>query len=99
MEKRYSDALRKLARQAKNRLSGRKYIEGSGYKVYNGGLLADYQLVQINKKEDEKLYEKVSQILSENIDIVNPIGRLVDKEIIKNMSSQEKESVYFQFSG
>lgn len=95
MEKGYSDALRRLARQAKNRLTGRNYMDGSGYKVYSGGLLADYKLVQISKRDDEILYEKVSRILSENIDIVNPIGKLVDKKKISIMSAQEKERYVF----
>jgi hypothetical protein len=91
MEKRCCDALRKLARQAKNRLSRRDYIEGNGYKVYSGGLIADYKLVHLSNKEDEKFYEKVSEMLSENIDTMNPLGRLVDKTKLELMSNKERE--------
>lgn len=95
MKKTRCDALRRLARQAKNRLSGRNCMEGNGYKVYSGGLLAEYKLVRINEKEDERLYEKVSEILNENIDTINPIGRLADSNRMNAMNTQEKERYIF----
>lgn len=91
MDKTCCDALRRLARQAKNRLSRRDYIEGNGYKVYSGGLIADYKLVHLSNKEDEKFYEKVSEILSENIDTINPLGKLVDKNKLELMTNKERE--------
>lgn len=91
MEKGCCDALRRLARQAKNRLSKRDYIEGKGYKVYSGGLIADYKLVQISGKEDENFYQKVSEMLTENIDIINPLGKLVDKSKLDSMNNKDRE--------
>lgn len=91
MERYNCDALRRLARQAKNRLSRRKYFEGSDYKLYDGGLTAEYKLVQLSNKEDEKFYAQVSQILKENIDTVNPLGKLVDKSKLEQMSNKERE--------
>ena len=88
MERSCSDALRRLAKQAKNRLNGRK---NGGYKIYGGEFLADYKLVQISSKEDERFYQKVSEILKENYDIINPLGKLVEIEKIANMSDIEKE--------
>lgn len=88
MEKGCCDALRRLAKQAKNKLNGKK---DNDYKIYGGGLLADYKLVQISSKEEEKFYQKVSKILSENYDIINPLGKLVDIEKLEQMSDIEKE--------
>lgn len=92
MENCNCEALRRLARQAKNRLSRRKYFEGNGdYKMYNGGLIADYKLVHLNQKEDERLYEKVREMLNEDIDTVNPLGKIVDKARIEQMTNKERE--------
>lgn len=92
MEKGCRDALRRLARQAKNRLSRQNYFEGKGkYKVYNGGLVADYKLVQLSNKEDEKFYQRVKDILKEDIDTINPLGKLVDKCKLEQMSNNERE--------
>ena len=91
MDKSRCEALRKLARQAKNRLSNRGFESGGNYKVYLGGFLADYKLVQLSKREDEKFYEQVSKILNENIDTVNPLGKLVDKNKLEEMNNRERE--------
>lgn len=98
MEKNYScDALKRLARQAKNRLSRRNYINGNGeVKVISGGYLADYKLILLSGKEDEKLYCKVKEILSENEDAVNPIGKLVDKSKFSALSPCEQERYLFE---
>jgi hypothetical protein len=91
MEKRCNcDALRKLARQAKNRLSGREKEKGD-YKVYSGGFIADYKLVLLSNKEDERFYARVSEMLRENVDTINPLGQLVDKPRFALMSDLERE--------
>ena len=91
MEKNYNcDALKRLARQAKNRLSNHKYLNGKGeYNVRNSGYLAEYKLMLLSSKEDEKLYSKVCQILSENKDIINPLGQLVDKSRFSTLSEKD----------
>jgi len=91
MEKSNCEALRKLARQAKNRLCNREFEYKGDYKVYCGGFLADYKLVQLNKREDEKFYEQVSKMLSEDIDTINPLGKLVDKTKLDEMNNKERE--------
>lgn len=97
MDKNYNcDALKRLARQAKNRLSKRNYLNGKGeLKVINGGYLADYKLVLLSGKDDEKLYCKVKEMLSENEDTANPIGRLVDKTKFSSLSLCEQERYIF----
>lgn len=90
-----NDALRKLARQAKERLSSGGYKEpdryGSIFKVYEGGIVADYKLVVLSDTEDEKLYNKVCEILKDNVDITNPIGRIADQSVLSKMNDYEKD--------
>ncbi len=92
-------ALKRLARQAKNRLGKRNYYNGKGdFKVIDGGYLADYKLVLLSNKEDEKLYSKVKTILSENEDVINPLGRLVDKTKFSSLSEMDKERYIFNLA-
>ena len=90
-----NDARRRLARQAKERLSSGGYKQperySSVFKVYEGGIVADYKLVVLSDTEDEKLYNKVKEILNENVDITNPIGKIVDKSKLENMNSFERD--------
>ena len=100
MDKNYNcDALKKLARQAKNRLSQRNYFNGKGeLNVIKNNFFADYKLVLISNKEDEKLYSKVKEILNENEDVINPIGKLVDSNKYKNLSQMDKERYIFNLA-
>ena len=92
-------ALKRLARQAKNRLGKRNYYNGKGdFKVIDGGYLADYKLVLLSNKEDEKLYSKVKTILSENEDVINPLGKLVDKNKFFSLSEMDKERYIFNLA-
>ena len=93
------DALKKLARQAKNRLSKRNYFNGKGeLGVDKSNFLAEYKLVLISNKEDEKLYLKVKEILEENEDVINPIGRLVDSNKYQKLSNNDKERYIFNLA-
>lgn len=93
------DALKRLARQAKNRLSNRNYFNGKGeYKVVNDNYFADYKLVLLSAKDDEKLYNKVREMLSENEDAINPIGKLVDKTKFSSLSEMDKERYIFNLA-
>lgn len=90
-----NDALKRLARQAKERLACGGYKEpqkyGSKFKVYEGGIVADYKLVMLSDTEDEKLYNLVCEILKENEDVTNPIGKLADPVKIANMNTYERD--------
>lgn len=96
MEKiRNNDALKRLAQQAKKRLTKGAYQEtqkyASKFKVYEGGIVADYKIVVQSDSEDEKLYNKVCALLKENIDIIDPLGQIIDKEKLNSLSSLEKD--------
>lgn len=90
-----SDALKKLARQAKERLSCGEYNKPQGFaskfKIYEGGIVADYKLIILSDTEDEKLYKQICEMLDENIDVLNPIGKIADKEKISNMTQSERD--------
>lgn len=100
MEKNNScDALKRLARQAKNRLGKRNYLNRKGEsKVGSDYYLADYKLVLLSTKEDEKLYLKVKSILSEDEDVINPLGKLVDKNKFFSLSEMDKERYIFNLA-
>ena len=90
-----NDALKRLAQQAKKRLTKGAYNEtqkyASKFKVYEGGIVADYKLVVLNDSEDEKLYNKVCQILNDNIDCIDPLGKIIDFEKLNKLSNIEKD--------
>lgn len=90
-----NDALKRLAQQAKKRLTKGAYQEtqkyASKFKVYEGGIVADYKIVVQSDSEDEKLYNKVCALLKENIDIIDPLGQIIDKEKFNSLSNLEKD--------
>lgn len=90
-----NDALKKLARQAKERLSCGEYKQPHAYcskfKIYEGGIVADYKLVVLSDTEDEKLYKQICEILDNNIDVLNPIGLIADKTKLSKMTNSERD--------
>ncbi len=90
-----NDALKKLAKQAKERLSCGGYNQPQGFaskfKIYEGGIVADYKLIILSDTEDEKLYKQICEILDENIDVLNPIGQIADKEKLSEMTQNERD--------
>ena len=89
------DALKRLAQQAKERLSSGGYKQpqkyGSKFKIYEGGIVADYKLVVLSDTEDVKLYKRVCELLRENEDVINPIGQICDSSKLEQMSSFDRD--------
>lgn len=56
------------------------------------------KIFETETKEDELLYKKVCELLSQNRVIINPIGELADKNKMKNMSESEKQHYIFELS-
>ncbi|MDD2445594.1 MAG: hypothetical protein PHX09_02150 [Clostridia bacterium] len=85
-----NDLLKKLALQAKKRLIGEiqfnTYYVDEGYKS---------NVKTLSCEEHEKFYKKVCKLLSENKDIRNPIGKLIDYEVYNSLPSLSKEKYFF----
>lgn len=85
MAKRETSNLKKLVKEAKTRMTQNEYdnrkeeIAGDGAAVKQ----MDY--------EEEKMYRTVCEIASSVEDVINPIGRLVDKKAYAYMDDTERE--------
>jgi len=82
--------LKLLAQIAKKRLKG-EIIKTSPPKFTT--LRENVRLLPTD--EDEKLYAKVCHILSENKDIINPLGKLIDYKKYNNLNGFEREKYFF----
>ncbi|MDD2227142.1 MAG: hypothetical protein PHH71_00965 [Clostridia bacterium] len=84
-------ALKRLALKAKKRLTGKNKIN-----TYNIDTKKPYGNVRIiSCEEDERFYKKVCKILSENRDIQNPLGKLIDRNIYNSLTVTSKEKYFF----
>lgn len=52
----------------------------------------------LSSEEDEKLYRQVCNILTENKDIINPIGKLIDYKTYNNLNRLDKERYFFKLA-
>ncbi|MBE7082171.1 MAG: hypothetical protein E7378_00610 [Clostridiales bacterium] len=101
MQKQGVDALKRFAQMAKNRLRNKvreqdiKASKGkSNFKViYGAGVDVKSKIIT---KEDEKLYVKIRDMLDENVDIINPIARLIDYKVYNKMDTLSKERYLFE---
>ena len=66
------------------------------YKEYREVLTR--KIFENKNDEDEILYQKVCELLSQNQVITNPIGLLADEEKMKDMTPQAKQNYIFQLS-
>ena len=99
MQKSGIDALKRMAQMAKSRLRNKvvgaenKNSKRGKFKIIFGDGV-DYKC-KIITKEDVKLYEKVKSILDEDIDVINPIARLIDYKSYNKMDSLMQERYLF----
>jgi len=100
MQKQGIDALKRMALAAKNRL--RNKVKENDNKVFfkkNGFRVLFGESVEIKSKlitkEDDKFYKKVKEILNENIDVIDPISRLIDYKIYNKLDNRAKERYFF----
>ena len=99
MQKNGINALKRMAQMAKSRLRNKvvetenKYSKKGKFKMIFGEGV-DYKC-KIITKDDLKLYEKVKTILDENIDVVNPISKLIDYKTYNKMDAQTQERYLF----
>jgi len=84
-------ALKRLALKAKKRLTGKNKLS-----TYNNEAKQLYGNVRIiSCEEDERFYKKVCKILSENRDIQNPLGKLIDHNVYNSLTETSKEKYFF----
>lgn len=100
MQKSGIDALKRMAQMAKNRLRNKvvetenKTLKNKGkFKVIYGDCV-DIQC-KIITKDDKKLYDKVKIMLDENIDVANPIARLIDYKTFNKLDELSQERYIF----
>ncbi|MDD3397726.1 MAG: hypothetical protein PHR96_04235 [Clostridia bacterium] len=81
--------LKRLALEAKKRLIGG--FESNTY------LFDDTRqnIKTFSNEEDEMFYNKVCQMLTENRDIHNPIGQLIDSKIYNSLPVSSREKYFF----
>ena len=86
MQKQGIDALKRMALMAKNRLrnkvkenNNKQLKKTDSYKVLFGEIV-DIKS-KIITKDDEVFYGKVKQLLEEEVDIFDPIARLIDYKV------------------
>ena len=99
MQKNGIDALKRMALAAKNRL--RNKVRENDNKVFfknNGFRVLFGENVEIKNKlitkEDEKLYQKMKELLDEDVDMINPISKLIDYKIYNKLDERCKERYF-----
>ncbi len=101
MQKQGIDALKRMAQMAKNRLRNKvnemdnKNVKGRGnFRILYGCNIDIKSKIII--QDDIKLYEKVKAMLDENLDIINPISRLIDYKVYNKLDERLKERYIFE---
>lgn len=104
--------LKSLAMLAKQRLKDANYsaVQTNTYKKRASNnyfiknvssmkkMAPNCEFVVINNKEDLQFLKKVHTILSSNEDILNPIGKLVDKDYFEKLSDTQKQQYVLELS-
>ena len=85
MAKRENSNLKKLVREAKTRMTQNEYD------TKREEVAVDTAVTKPIDYEEERLYRTVCEIASSFEDVVDPIGRLVDKELYADMNEVERE--------
>lgn len=80
-----NDILKILANRAKNRLMNKSLRD-----TYSNAS------IKIINNNDDKFYNKVKEMLSEDKNITNPIKRLMDESKLIKMNSLQREKYLFE---
>lgn len=87
------DLLSKLASKAKKKLS--KVTDAEELKT----IKAIYEFKQSDMPEQEKkLQKKIVQLVENNPDCDDPIGRLIDHKIYDNLNEERKQAYIFKLA-
>ncbi len=95
-----SESLHNLAKAAKNRIRSGYHKDGFLNKELLSETAAsiDNSSDNVSVVQDDGFYLRVCNILNNNIDISNPIGKLIDKNYYDNLESGEKERYILKLS-
>ena len=85
--------LKKLAQSAKNRMK-KGYWQGSSAAESIPARKED----ALGYAEEEEMYAKVRKMLSSDECVIDPIGRLIDKQIFSTMDFAEKNRYVFDLA-
>lgn len=85
MAKRENSNLKKLVREAKTRMTQNEYD------TKREEVAGDNAVAKPIDYEEERLYRTVCEIASAFDEVIDPIGRLVDKEAFEGMNEVERE--------
>lgn len=88
------ETLSKLANKAKRKLNKTEGKEGFGVNKSDS-----YVFTKIDSlSEKKKLQKKIVQIISNNPDCIDPIGKLIDHKIYDKLTDSQKQNYVFKLS-
>lgn len=87
-----------LAKKARNRLISAGITQEKTTSRALSVQTSYYINARTNKPEDDPLYGKVKKILDSDIDVVSPIGKLIDREVFDSLNEYEKDRYLLDLS-
>lgn len=90
------DLLKKLASKAKRKLNKEQEEKGGIIRTTPNDR---YVFIKRNQEDDLiKLEKKIVQIIKNNPDCTDPIGRLIDHSVYDELNEEQKQSYIFKLS-
>lgn len=92
-------SFKNLAKRAKNRLTLAGEESNKTVSIALSGNSTYYVVSSMGSRaEDDPLYVKVKKMLETNVDIINPIGKLIDHTVFDCLSPTEKDRYLLDLS-
>ena len=89
------DLLSRLAKKAKRKLNKQNEED----EVCERQNLAQYEFKKSDQSsEQKKLEKKIAQLLKNNPDCTDPIGKLIDHSVYDELSEEKKQAYVFKLS-
>lgn len=87
-----------LAKKAKNRLIGASELQEKTTSRALSVQTSYYINARTVKAEDDPLYSKVKKMLDNDIDIISPIGKLIEKDVYEKLTLEERDKYLLELS-
>lgn len=87
-----------LAKKAKNRLINAGITQEKTTSRALSVQTSYYINARTNKPEDDPLYGKVKKILDNDIDVISPIGKLIEREVYDGLNEYERDRYLLDLS-